>query len=169
MKQQNEYWQLLQQCALNELRNSGHVIRSIGTVKPLVKALVKPSFKPAICYCISDREEPLNDFRYYGIKTVWRMDLDLTTVRKLASPLMTMGEPTFESQWIKLQPGFVDRLSTQLEALQVKVDVAQNIMLDGTGYELIIGDCTFHWSEQAPSEWSNLERIVHELIGQFET
>ena len=168
-QEQIDHWLSFQERALSELRRTGYAISGVGTLMPIAKVLVVPSFHPAVCYCVSDRIEPLNDTRYYGVKTVWRMDVDLEKLQKMVVPLaMTKQAPTIELEWIKVHPAFIDKLRGKTAELHIKVDAkTRSVFADGTGYEMIIGEAKFQWQEHAPLEWSKLEEIAHELIGQF--
>ena len=54
--------------ALLKLGRSGSVIRGIGRLKPILRYQIVPAFSPSIAYFLSERKEPLNGFRFYGIK-----------------------------------------------------------------------------------------------------
>ncbi len=152
------------QLALLQLGKSGSVIRGIGTMKPVLRYQIMPSVGASAAYFLSERKEPLNGFRFYGIKATWRSDLDFARLNPIMWP------PTIELLWVKIHDDFAKQLDETIAGIAVKVRVADYMQLDGTGYELACGvdRARFKWGEQAPSEWAELAGVGEALASHIE-
>jgi len=152
------------QAALLQLGKSGSVIRGIGTMKPVLRYQIMPSFGASAAYFLSERKEPLNGFRFYGIKATWRSDLDFARLNPILWP------PTIELLWVKIHDDFAKQLDETITGIAVKVRVADYLQLDGTGYELAYGvdRASFKWGEQAPPEWTELAGVGETLASHID-
>lgn len=150
--------------ALLKLGRSGSVIRGIGRLKPILRYQIVPAFSPSIAYFLSERKEPLNGFRFYGIEGTWRSDLDFVRLNPIMWP------PTIELLWVKIHDDFAKQLDETITGIAVKVRVADYLQLDGTGYELAYGvdRASFKWGEQAPPEWAELAGVGKTLASHID-
>lgn len=152
------------QAALLQLGKSGSVIRGIGTMKPVLRYQIMPSFGASVAYFLSERKEPLNGFRFYGIKATWRSDLDFVRLNPIMWP------PTIELLWMKIHDDFAKQLDETITAIEVKVRAVDSMQLDGTEYELAFGidRASFRWGEHAPPEWAQLASVGEALATHIE-
>ena len=123
-----------------------------------------PSFGASVAYFLSERKEPLNGFRFYGIKATWRSDLDFVRLNPIMWP------PTIELLWMKIHDDFAKQLDETITAIEVKVRAVDSMQLDGTEYELAFGidRTSFRGGEHAPPEWAQLASVGEALATHIE-
>ena len=130
-----------------------------------LQALLLPSTGDSISYEILTpvrrAEEPA-----LAVKTVWRRSIDS---QKFENPLSRIKygphiEPTLLHSKAPISADYVSVLLSQASLLAVRVRVAvPALSLDGTGYELAVGDywasARFHWWESPPNEWKAMRDL----------
>jgi len=159
--QQSTEFEELSKRAIDQLRQGSS---QVG-YRCELQALLLPSTGDCISYEIFTPVRRAED-SVLAIKTVWKRNLD---AQKLESPLARMKygshlEPTLEHTKIPVSHDYVSALLDRASRLAVQVRVpVPSLSLDGTGYELAIGDfwaaARFHWWESPPSQW----RAVRDL------
>jgi hypothetical protein len=130
-----------------------------------LQALLLPSKGDCICYEIFTPVRRAED-PVLAIKTVWKKGID---AQKFESPLARMKfgshlEPTLEHTKIPVSHDYVSALLERASRLAVQVRVAvPSLSLDGTSYELAIGDfwaaARFHWWESPPNQWKGVRDL----------
>lgn len=136
------------------LREREHILRSKHC--PLLQFLVMPSFTDS--WCIDLVRTDGITAAYY---TVWRMTYDIeafsTAIERLKHPRPYL--PTLESTKLGASSDSLDEILESLLATVVPLSRVRNsISLDGTRFELQIGDgwtgIMLQWHNDLPDEWS---------------
>ena len=82
-------------------------------------------------------------------------------------------QPTIEVEWTAIDRVRVENLFNRFRAISVPLAFQnQSIGLDGTSYELALGNYMYHsrihWWSQLPPPWRALQPVVTELLELFE-
>jgi hypothetical protein len=154
-------------------------IRELGNNKGLwgytsrLCALVLPSFEDA---CRYELFAPVQDANApaLAVKMVWRFSEDNA---KFASPLTRLRHgpgvkllPTIQEYRNEIDTRLVEDLCQRAAALQITPWPAtqQYIGLDGTTYELAVGDrwpaCRLKWWGSPPKGWEPLGRLLEQIV-----
>lgn len=143
------------------LREREHILRSKHS--PLLQFLVMPSFTDSWCIDLVSTDGTTAAFY-----TVWRMTYDIeafsTAIERLKHPRPYL--PTLESTKLDASSESIDAILERLSAIVVPLSRVRNsISLDGTLYELQIGDgwtgILLQWHNQTPNEWP---REFHSIV-----
>jgi hypothetical protein len=156
MQEERSTWRLL--------REREHILRSKH--RPLLQYLVMPSFTDTWCIDLMHSGDTLAAYH-----TVWRMTQDIkgftTAIERLKHPRPFV--PTLESTPLDISNDTIASLMSKLGGVTLPLKSIRNsISLDGTGYELQIGDgwrgLLLKWHNHLPDEWpDDLSDVVCQL------
>jgi len=159
--QQSGEFEELTKRAMDQLRQgSSHV-----GYRCELQALLLPSTGDCIGYEIFTQVRRAGD-PVLAVKTVWKRTQDQ---QKFESPLARMKygarlEPTLSHTKIPVSHDYVSALLERASNLAVQVRVpVPSLGLDGTSYELAVGDywavARFHWWESPPNGWRSVRDL----------
>lgn len=180
----HEQWQEFSERAMQVVRHGYELVRVKGLRdRRLVQVIILPSFQPFVAWQIFQRTpgEANASTEYVGLRTEWRHQEDW---QKFYSPIeqaatlrlkhLNRLAPALGFFQMQVEADWVQAVDARLAALNVPVIVMQHdgVGLDGTRYELILGDymavITFHWWKNGPIEWKALSELTNNIFQTLE-